>query len=75
MGYVLILAAAPGVALVAFALTTGGPWWGTAAAFAAVPVGIVWYVVVLVAVKRLCIGRIEPGVYPLESTQYLRYWF
>ena len=29
----------------------------------------------LVAVKRLCIGRIEPGIYPLESWNYLRHWF
>ncbi|HEU0290489.1 MAG TPA: Pls/PosA family non-ribosomal peptide synthetase [Burkholderiales bacterium] len=75
MGYFLILSAAPCVALVAFALVNGGPWWGTAVAFAVVPLGVVWYVAMLVAVKRWCIGRIEPGIYPLESVQYLRYWF
>jgi non-ribosomal peptide synthetase-like protein len=75
MGYFLIVAAAPAVALVVLALAYGGPWWGVAAAFATVPLEIIWYVVLLVAVKRICIGRIEPGLYPLESTQYLRYWF
>ena len=40
---------------------TAGRWWGVAAAFAAVPSRILWYVLLLVAVKRLCIGRIEPA--------------
>ena len=75
MGYFLILSAAPAVALVVFALMSGGPLWGIAAAFAAVPISVLWYALLLVAVKRLCIGRIEAGVYPLESSQYLRYWF
>jgi len=75
MGYFLILSAAPAVALVVFALMSGGPLWGIAAAFAAVPISVLWYALLLVAVKRLCIGRIEAGVYPLESSHYLRYWF
>jgi non-ribosomal peptide synthetase-like protein len=75
MGYFLILSAAPAVALVGFALAEGGALWGTAAAFAAVPVSIAWYVVLLVGVKRICIGRVQAGIYPLESIAYLRYWF
>jgi hypothetical protein len=61
MGYFLILSAAPAVAMVAVALAKGGPLWGMAAAFAVVPVSVVWYVLLLVAVKRLCIGHIELG--------------
>ena len=61
MGYFLIVAAAPAVGLVAFALAYGGPWWGVAAAFAAVPLEILWYVALLVAVKRLYLdGRDDP---------------
>jgi non-ribosomal peptide synthetase-like protein len=41
----------------------------------AVPASIVWYVLLLTAVKRVFIRRIEPGTYALESGAYLRYWF
>ena len=75
MGYFLVFAAAPAVVLVGYALVVGGPLWGLAAAFVAVPLSIAWYVLLLVAVKRLCIGRIEPGTYSLESGAYLRHWF
>ena len=75
MGYLLILAAAPGTALVVLGLQYGGAGWAAAATFAAVPVSIVWFCALLVAVKRLAIGRIRPGVYPLESAAYVRKWF
>jgi non-ribosomal peptide synthetase-like protein len=75
MGYFLVLAGAPAVALVAYALVVGGPLWGLAATVAAVPLSIAWYVSLLVAVKWLFIGRIRPGTYALHSGAYLRYWF
>ncbi len=75
MGYFLVFAAAPAVVLVGYALVVGGPLWGLAAAMAAVPLSIAWYVLLLVAVKRLFIGRIEPGTYSLESGAYVRHWF
>ena len=75
MGYFLVLAGAPAVALVGYALVVGGPLWGVGAAIVAVPASIVWYVLLLTAVKRVFIRRIEPGTYALESGAYLRYWF
>lgn len=75
MGYFLIFTAAPSIALVGAALVYGGVGWGITAAFAAVPVGILWYMACTIAVKRLLIGRIRPGVFPLESIAYLRHWF
>ncbi|KAB2917801.1 MAG: amino acid adenylation domain-containing protein [Hyphomicrobiaceae bacterium] len=75
MGYFLILSGAPAVILIAAALVKGGPLWGIAAAFAAMPLSVLWYALLLVTVKRIFIGRIEPGLYPVESTAYLRHWF
>ena len=75
MGYFLIFTALPAIFAVAAALILGGPLYGIAAAFLSVPVSIVWYALAVVAVKRLCIGRIEPGIYRLESRHYVRHWF
>lgn len=75
MGYLLILTAAPAAALVLIGFQYGGAGWAAAATFAAVPVTILWFCVLLVAVKRLAVGKIRPGIYPLESGAYLRKWF
>ncbi len=39
------------------------------------PITILWFCALLVAVKRFAIGKIRPGIYPLESGAYLRKWF
>ena len=75
MGYILILSFLPGLAVVAYALYVGGPLWGIAAALAATPISMIWYLLLVVAVKWIAIGQILPGVYPLHSREYLRYWF
>jgi non-ribosomal peptide synthetase-like protein len=75
MGYLLILSALPGLAMVIYAFLRFGPLWAAAAALAAVPVSFVWYLLVVVMVKRLAVGRIEPGVYRQQSKAYVRYWF
>jgi len=75
MGYVLIVSVLPAMAMVGYALYVGGPLWGIVAAFASVPVSLVWYLLLVVAVKRIAIGRILPGVYAVHSLVYLRYWF
>ena len=76
MGYFLIAGAAPGRRAGRLcARLSAAHWWGVAAAFAAVPLESSGTCCCWSAVKRMCIGRIEPGTYPLESTHYLRYWF
>jgi len=75
MGYFLLLSLVPAVALVGYGLYTGGTTWGIAMALAAVPVSIIWYLVLVVGLKRLVIGRIRPGCYSLDSKEYVRYWF
>ena len=75
MGYILILSALPGIGLIAYALYAGGPWWGAAVAFATVPISILWYLQVVVSVKRILVGRIRPGTYDVHSLAYLRCWF
>jgi non-ribosomal peptide synthetase-like protein len=75
MGYLLILSMVPAVIMAGYALYTYGAIWGIGAAFASVPVTIVWYLLLVLAVKRLSIGRIRPGNYSLHSGVFLRYWF
>jgi non-ribosomal peptide synthetase-like protein len=75
MGYLLIFSAVPAMALVGYALYIHGIEWGIGAVFAAVPVTIIWYLLLVVAVKWIAIGRIYPWIYPLQSGMYLRYWF
>lgn len=75
MGYILILSALPALALVGFAIYGGGPLMGFAAALAAVPLSIVWYLQLVVTIKHDFIGRIKPGRYSTRSWTYLRYWF
>lgn len=75
MGYFLILSAVPGLGLIAYALYVGGASWGIGAAFAAVPISVIWYLFLVAAVKWIAIGRILPGIYRQHSRDYLRYWF
>ncbi|HXF54250.1 MAG TPA: Pls/PosA family non-ribosomal peptide synthetase [Hyphomicrobiaceae bacterium] len=75
MGYFLILTMLPAVALIGGALIVGGPLWGIGAAFLSVPVSILWYMLAVILLKRLATGRIEHGIYRLESGAYLRHWF
>ncbi|WP_072394556.1 Pls/PosA family non-ribosomal peptide synthetase [Hyphomicrobium sp. CS1GBMeth3] len=74
MGYFLLLATLPAAALVLGSLYLGGPWWGVAAAFAAVPVWILSYIRGAILLKRL-IGPLKAGTVPLNSFTYLRHWF
>lgn len=75
MGYLLILAAVPAAILIVLGFEYGGAGWAAAATFASVPISILWFCVLLVAVKRLFVGKARPGIYPLESAAYLRKWF
>ena len=75
MGYLLILSALPGMAMTVYAFVGFGPLWAVAAAFAAVPISFLWYLFLVVVVKRLAIGRIVPGIYRQQSKDYVRYWF
>lgn len=74
MGYFLIATTLPAVALVLWSLYVGGPAWGIAAAFAAVPLGFMSYIVGLLFLKGV-IGPLESGTVPLHSFKYLRHWF
>ena len=67
MGYLLLLSMVPGWALVLFALSAGGAIHAAAATFAAVPLAGASYLAIVIAVKRIAIGRISPGVYRGEQ--------
>jgi non-ribosomal peptide synthetase-like protein len=75
MGYILILSILPAIALVAYTLYVSGLPLGIAAALAAVPVSILWYLQIVILVKHWAIGNISPGTYNVHSIAYLRYWF
>jgi non-ribosomal peptide synthetase-like protein len=75
MGCFLVLAALPALVLPVVALMYYGPFYAALSVVACVPLTILWYMVCLVAVKRLIIGKVVPGVYPVTSAQYLRHWF
>lgn len=74
MGYVLMAAALPSIALVLWSLKVAGPMGGVAAAFAAVPLGLFSYIVLLLFVKGV-VGPLHTGTVPLNSCAYLRHWF
>jgi non-ribosomal peptide synthetase-like protein len=75
MGYFLILSTIPALVLVGYVLYTWGVPWAIAAAVASVPLSLIWYLTLVVAVKRILLGRILPGLYSRTSKDYLRYWF
>jgi non-ribosomal peptide synthetase-like protein len=75
MGYLLLLTALPSAALIYAAFAYGGTGWAVAATFAAVPGGIAWFCLCVIAVKRLILRKLTPGHYALESGIYLRKWF
>ena len=75
MGYLLLLGMLPGLALVYYSFVKCGVGAAVAAAFLAVPLLCVWWLLLVVAVKWLAIGRIRPGTYRLTSGTYLRIWF
>jgi non-ribosomal peptide synthetase-like protein len=75
MGWILIFASLPALGLIGYALYAFGPAAAVIAAFAAVPVSIVWYLFLVVAIKRIAIGRITPGIHSVHSAYFLRYWF
>jgi len=71
----LALTAAPSVALINFAFLHGGSAWGMASIVLAAPLGVVSFCLFVAFIKALVLGHVEPGVYPLESSFYLRKWF
>ncbi|WKW49563.1 Pls/PosA family non-ribosomal peptide synthetase [Rhodomicrobium lacus] len=75
MGYFLIVALLPPIALVAIALINYGLYAGAGALLVAVPLGVLWYIACAVLTKRIILGRIRPGTYSVRSLTYLRHWF
>jgi non-ribosomal peptide synthetase-like protein len=75
MGYLLLLAMLPGLGLVYYGFLKFGIGGAVGAAFLALPLSGVWWLLLVVAVKWLAIGRLRPGAYRLTSCTYLRIWF
>ncbi|HEY5225284.1 MAG TPA: amino acid adenylation domain-containing protein, partial [Methylovirgula sp.] len=75
MGYVLILSILPSIILVWYCLHRWGLFAAALSVFVAVPVATIWYPTLTILIKRLFIGRIKPGTFPVASVRYLRYWF
>ena len=75
MGYLLMLAALPGLALAAWSFTQPDFLLASAALIATVPVSVLWYMACVIVVKNLFIGRITAGTVSVYSPAYLRIWF
>ncbi len=75
MGYFLIGTMLPSIALILYAFSLGGVVFAIPAALIAAPLFMAVYILALWVVKKVVIGRINPGVYRLESVHYLRHWF
>jgi non-ribosomal peptide synthetase-like protein len=75
MGYFLILSMLPAVLVVWYSLSRWGLGVAALSVFLAAPTTTLWYATLAILARRLFIGRVKPGVFPLASLQYLRYWF
>jgi non-ribosomal peptide synthetase-like protein len=75
MGYLLLLGILPSLALVSYGFVNYGVGAAAAAAFLTLPLSCAWWILLVVAMKWLFIGRIRPGTYRLTSSTYLRIWF
>jgi non-ribosomal peptide synthetase-like protein len=75
MGYLLIFGLLPGLSLVFYAYLEFGSFAAAVAAFVAVPLSAIWWLLIVLFVKRNFIGQICPGLYPVASREYLRIWF
>lgn len=74
MGYFLLATMLPAMVMLFYGLYNYGPWGGVVAAFASVPVSIITYATLAVAVKRM-FGKLEAGSVPIYSARYLKHWF
>ena len=74
LAIIMFITVLPSLVIVTFPLLLGGIRWAMVSAFIAVPVHVIWFCLSVAAVKALILGRLEPGVYPVESLLYLRKW-
>jgi non-ribosomal peptide synthetase-like protein len=74
LGLVMLLTMLPSLSLILYTLLTHGHGWAVLSIFAAVPVGILALALGAVAIKRLLLGRVQPGTYAILSGFYLRKW-
>jgi non-ribosomal peptide synthetase-like protein len=75
LGVILVATLVPALTLVWMAATAGGAGRLAAALLAAVPVSILSFALLVVAVKALVLRRMPPGVYRVESWLFVRKWF
>jgi len=74
LGIVMVVTAIPSIIIVLFPLMVGGTLWAMASLLLAVPIQLVWFCLSVAALKAAILGRIEPGVYKIESLIFLRKW-
>jgi non-ribosomal peptide synthetase-like protein len=75
MGYFLIASILPSIVLVWYVLQRWGAAPAIVSVYIAAPLAVIWYAVLAILVRRLIIGRVKPGVFPVASRRYLQYWF
>lgn len=73
-GLYLAVMALPTAALVLLAFIEGGMAPGIASLYLAIPLEVVTFCLSVALLKRLLLGKVRPGLYPVESGFYLRKW-
>ncbi|MEJ2699633.1 MAG: hypothetical protein P8Z70_08235, partial [Desulfuromonadales bacterium] len=73
-GLYLAVMALPTAALVFLAFIRGGMAPGIASLYLSVPLGVITFCLSVALLRYLLLGRIKPGIYPVESGIYLRKW-
>lgn len=73
LAMVMLLPSLPLLA-VAYAMAVRPSWGLAGLLLASVPAGVIATCLLIAALKRLVLSRIEPGTYPVSSALYLRKW-
>jgi non-ribosomal peptide synthetase-like protein len=74
VGELLLMTTIPSAAIVLAAYQFFGLGWALASTIVAVPIGVVWFCLLVAFAKSLILHRATPGVYSVESWYYLRKW-
>ncbi|MGD9212019.1 MAG: hypothetical protein PVI90_14650, partial [Desulfobacteraceae bacterium] len=76
LSIVMIITYVPSMIIVGFPFLIGGFHWSVVllALLIAVPVHVIWFCLTIAGLKAMILGRLQPGVYPVESLLYLRKW-
>ncbi len=74
LGFVMITTIIPPLLLLVLGVVSGSSLVFVSTCVASVPAYVVSFCLLVALLKAVLLGRVEPGVYPIESSFYLRKW-